>query len=59
MTNRQAGRSKIGSKNKSTATVPFTHFVKQVQTDDDGKPIINKKGKEVKRLVPLKEKVDA
>ena len=46
-------------RNSETTTVPFTHFVKQVQTDDDGKPIINKKGKEVKRLVPLKEKVDA
>ena len=43
---------------KPDSTVPFTHFVKQIQYHDDGKPILNKKDQPVKRLVALKEQVD-
>ena len=40
-------------------TVPFTHFIKKLVTDADGKPVLNKKEKPVKRLIPLKEQVNA
>lgn len=35
-------------------TVPFTHFTKEVQVDDDGNVIMNKNNKPVKRLMPKK-----
>ena len=45
--------------NNEEKTIPFTYFDKQIQYDDDGKVILNKKEKPVKKLVPVKENATA
>ena len=45
--------------NNEEKTIPFTYFDKQIQYDDDGKVILNKKEKPVKKLVPVTENATA
>ena len=48
----------IALRSDNMGTVPFTEFQKQLVYNQQGQIVLNKKGEPVKRLMPVKQKVN-